>query len=162
MNNTLSILSKNVENFIYKKELIDNILKDMILSASGWRKIFTHNNDENSNNEDIGCTNSIISIVVATSFVQFMKEKSQSNNPCIVIGRDSRPTGEAIEQVINSVFTDLGVITKNLGIVGAPEIISYAQQSKECDGFIYVSASHNPIGHCLKLKILELRLVNLI
>lgn len=117
---------------------------DMILSASGWRKIFASSNKEQDKTEEIGLNNKAITVLASQVFCDYIKNKTDKTNPCIICGCDSRPTGKQItEQVIKTLVSN-NVNTIFLGITAAPEIMAY---SKTADGFIYISASHNPVGH---------------
>ena len=116
----------------------------MILSASGWRKIFTENKDGESTTKEIGNDNKILSYLIGTTFSEYIKSASRKNNPEVVIATDTRPTGAEIARVILNACTCSDIKCIYLGYAAAPEIMAYA---KIFDGFIYISASHNPIGH---------------
>lgn len=117
---------------------------NMILSASGWRKIFTENKDGESTTKEIGNDNKILSYLIGTTFSEYIKSASRKNNPEVVIATDTRPTGAEIARVILNACTCSDIKCIYLGYAAAPEIMAYA---KNFDGFIYISASHNPIGH---------------
>lgn len=121
-----------------------NLIQNMILSASGWRKVFALSEDENDTTEEIGLNNEIISVYCGKVFAIYIKNKLNKKNPTIVLGMDTRPTGKAIAEKIIKSLLEENVIVKHIGIAAAPEIMAYA---KSFDGFIYISASHNPIGH---------------
>ena len=73
-------------------------LSKMILSASGWRKVFAASGKEEDESPDIKYEDSILLCHAALAFSEFLK----ANFPkirTIVIGRDSRPTGAAIKEV---------------------------------------------------------------
>ena len=130
----------------------DNIISNMILSASGWRKIFAEENNpeisrENSTSLSISQKDSILSAGAALVFIQFLKNHLKNENPCIAVGLDSRPTGKAIGDAVIRTLTALDVQTRYLAIVPAPEIMAYVKNSSSIDGFIYISASHNPLGY---------------
>lgn len=116
----------------------------MILSASGWRKIFTENKDGESTTKEIGNDNKILSYLIGTTFSEYIKSATRKNNPEVVIATDTRPTGAEIARVILNACTCSDIKCIYLGYAAAPEIMAYA---KNFDGFIYISASHNPIGH---------------
>ena len=116
----------------------------MILSASGWRKIFTEDKDGESTTKEIGNDNKILSYLIGTTFSEYIKSASRKNNPEVVIATDTRPTGAEIARVILNACTCSDIKCIYLGYAAAPEIMAYA---KNFDGFIYISASHNPIGH---------------
>lgn len=117
---------------------------NMILSASGWRKIFTENKDGESTTKEIGNDNKILSYLIGTTFSEYIKSATRKNNPEVVIATDTRPTGAEIARVILNACTCSDIKCIYLGYAAAPEIMAYA---KNFDGFIYISASHNPIGH---------------
>ncbi len=116
----------------------------MILSASGWRKIFVESGKETDTSADIGNENSILSALIAESFSEYLIAVTGKKAPVIVCGRDTRPTGEKICNMIIKSLLYNGITVEYAGIVAAPEIMAFSRQK---DGFIYVSASHNPIGH---------------
>lgn len=119
--------------------------RDFILSASGWRSVFTATNSGKDNTAEIGPVNKIISALIGLAFVRYLKDKTGKNNPVVTVGIDTRPTGPEIADVILRVLAGEGLQIQYLFIVSAPEIMSYAKSYP--DGFVYISASHNPIGH---------------
>lgn len=116
----------------------------MILSASGWRKVFAVSGDEQDKNPEISQNDYSIAVVSANVFFNYIKEISKQDNPVIALGNDTRPTGPAISDAMIHVLLKKGAIVQYCGVCSAPEIMAY---SKKLDGFIYISASHNPIGH---------------
>ena len=116
----------------------------MILSASGWRKVFAISGEEQDKTTMIGETNIAISVFASLVFSEYVKEKTGKKEPEIILGMDARPTGNAICEAAVKTFCKCGVKLQLLGITAAPEIMAY---SKAFDGFMYVSASHNPVGH---------------
>lgn len=116
----------------------------MILSASGWRKIFASSSNEQDATTEVKYEDLILVCHAAASFLEFIKNENSAIKK-IVIGTDTRPTGSIIKETVLKVLSlsDLNVI--DIGYTAAPEIMAY---SKVIDAaFIYVSASHNPIGH---------------
>lgn len=125
----------------------------MILSASGWRKVFAISGDEQDKTTMIGETNIAISIFAAQVFADYLNELKRdsylrqndgNDNLTIVVGMDARPTGPAISEAAIKTFIKNGLNVEFIGITAAPEIMAY---SRSKDGFMYISASHNPIGH---------------
>lgn len=116
----------------------------MILSASGWRKVFAESGNQFDSGENIGETNTFLCALIAESFINYVQNKTRKTKPVIVLGRDSRPTGNQIAAAMIKTMLYHKVKIHYLGITAAPEIMAY---SKAADGFIYISASHNPIGH---------------
>ena len=117
---------------------------NMILSASGWRKVFALSGQEQDKTTMIGEDNIAISIFSAAVFADYIKEQCKKASPLVIVGMDARPTGPAISEAAIKTFIAKGVDVRYLGITAAPEIMAY---SKQADGFMYISASHNPIGH---------------
>lgn len=116
----------------------------MILSASGWRKVFSISNDEQDKNPQISENDKKISIAAASVFFDYLSNITNQPNPVIALGYDTRPTGPAIADAMLKTLIYKGAIIQFSAITSAPEIMAYA---KKLDGFIYISASHNPIGH---------------
>lgn len=117
---------------------------NMILSASGWRKVFAESGNQEDRTSEIGKTNSALCALIAESFAQYLPGKTGKKTPCIAVGRDTRPTGTQIAHIIIRTLIHCGIDVQYLSISSAPEIMAYA---RGLDGFLYISASHNPVGH---------------
>jgi phosphoglucomutase len=81
------------------------------------------------------------------------------------VGRDTRPTGKAIAKAIIPALLEEGWTVRLVNESAAPEIMAYARslgnevpgdgrpmdeypgETEPAVGFIYISASHNPVGH---------------
>ena len=116
----------------------------MILSASGWRKVFAVSGEETDTTTEIGIENTCISVLSALVFSDYVKKRTGKRTPTIVLGIDTRPTGPEIAHAMIRLLLKEKVVVRYVGVTAAPEIMAY---SKLFDGFIYISASHNPIGH---------------
>lgn len=116
----------------------------MILSASGWRKVFAESGDGEDKSPEIGQTNTALSALIAETFAEYILKKVHGKKPVIAVATDTRPTGPQIADAILRVLLNKGVTFHYVGVAAAPEIMAYA---KSLDGFIYISASHNPVGH---------------
>lgn len=116
----------------------------MILSASGWRKVFAISGQEQDRTTLIGEENIAISIFSAIVFADYVKKQTGKENPVVILGMDARPTGPAIAEACIKAFAAKNINVKFTGITAAPEIMAY---SRMADGFMYISASHNPVGH---------------
>ena len=114
----------------------------MITSASGWRKVFAVSGDESDTTTDIGHDNTIIAALAADTFADYITKKSAI--PSVILGIDTRPTGPQIADTVMRVLMARKIAVSYAGIIPAPEIMAYAHTA---DAFIYISASHNPIGH---------------
>jgi phosphomannomutase len=74
---------------------------------------------------------------------QWLKTK-RPGAPTVVVGRDSRPSGEMIEAAVVSGLVATGCKVVKLGIVTTPSVGVMAEEVK-ADGGIVITASHNPI-----------------
>jgi len=127
----------------YKEVL--NSSRSLILSASGWRKVFAIDNSEESMTAEISPADKVLAGIAALTFAGYLKKGNKT--PRVLLGMDSRPTGPVICDVMSRVFLSEGLEIKNLFITAAPEIMAYSSTTPDTDGFAYISASHNPIGH---------------
>ncbi|MDR1104790.1 MAG: phosphatidylglycerol lysyltransferase [Treponema sp.] len=135
------------------KERLERTLKDMILSASGWRGVFAEDGGEESRAEGISLYHRIIAAAAGEAFAAFLRENWEgvpASGPLVILGNDTRPTGKAAAGAVCAALAESGCAVRYAGITAAPEIMAYARSFAFAGfpaGFIYVSASHNPIGH---------------
>ncbi|MDD2232528.1 MAG: phosphoglucomutase [Sphaerochaetaceae bacterium] len=115
-------------------------MEPMIISASGWRKVFSTGGPESAD-PCISEADALLSGCAALAVSRIVKPSS-----CVLVGTDTRPTGKALARAAVNVFNELGIRTRFLGISAAPEIMAESR-NPEFDCFFYISASHNPIGH---------------
>ena len=81
---------------------VQEALKPMILSASGWRKVFALGGDEESTTPEISPADKILSAAMGKVFADFVKEQTGKTNPEVVLAQDSRHTGTAIADTMGS------------------------------------------------------------
>lgn len=81
------------------------------------------------------------------------REPEQAFNPKIVIGRDTRPTGDAIGKLVSSAMALCGCKVIDLGIATTPTV-EIATAAEQADGGIIITASHNP-AEWNALKLLD-------
>ena len=146
------------------REELQKSLSCMILSASGWRKVFADSGDEEDSTRSISYADAAITSFVALALARHLgaplaqKDAIQSehplapspneNGPTILVGLDARPTGRVIGDIVCRTLLSLGCKVRYLFICAAPEIMADCNlHPEEADAFLYVSASHNPIGH---------------
>ncbi len=122
-------------------------LQDFILSASGWRKIFAADGDGESREAATTPGDRELCAAAAETFAEFLRKRSGKPSPVAAVGLDTRFTGPGIADVMIRVFLLRGIRVRYLFIVPAPEIMAWVKSSRDIDGFAYVSASHNPVGH---------------
>ncbi len=116
----------------------------MILSASGWRKVFAASGDEQDKSPEITESDRSIAVIAADVFFDYISRLTKQEAPVIALGIDARPTGPALADAMIHALVKKGAIIQYSAVTSAPEIMAYA---KKLDGFIYISASHNPVGH---------------
>jgi phosphomannomutase len=75
---------------------------------------------------------------VGTAFAEFCEKGT------IVIGRDTRPTGAAIEMGLESALVLSGSDVVSLGVVPTPTVQVMVEHLKAAGGIV-ISASHNPV-----------------
>ncbi|HPM01248.1 MAG TPA: phosphoglucosamine mutase [Candidatus Cloacimonadota bacterium] len=82
---------------------------------------------------------------IAAHFAAFLKKKNKSEKPFMVVGRDSRTTGEALYHAVVSGIISVGVDVKYLGIATTPTVLLCVEESNnKAIGGICITASHNP------------------
>ena len=112
----------------------------MVLSVSGFRKIFAESGDMQDGTDRISEEDKLICVAMAKAFADVVKPLK------VLLARDARPTGNAICTIIGQVLEAEGISVGYAGICCAPEIMAQSSITS-CDAFVYVSASHNPIGY---------------
>ncbi|MDW8436416.1 MAG: phosphoglucosamine mutase [Chloroherpetonaceae bacterium] len=104
---------------------------------------------------------SLTPLVLATyaqAFATWLFERRASNAvqlrgnvPTVVIGRDTRPTGNVIADYVQATLVQAGCNVVNLGVATTPTV-EVAVIAEQADGGIIISASHNPLEwNALKL-----------
>lgn len=87
--------------------------------------------------------NPIIAIKYAAHFALIQKRYYPEEKPHIIVGRDSRTTGQAMLHSIISAIISVGCDVTDLGIVSTPTLLLKVQESDAIGG-IAITASHNP------------------
>ena len=106
-------------------------MKELMKSVSGIRGIFGIGiNPENT-------------MRFAANFGIFQKRKHPEKRIKIVVGRDSRTTGEALSFSVISGLLSVGIDVVWLGIVATPTLLLCVKDT-EAQGGICITASHNP------------------
>ncbi len=114
----------------------------MIISSSGWRKVFAFSGDEEDQATEVKPCDLLLTALAAVAFVRHLGKE----RPSVLVGLDARPTGRLLGEVVVRILLSLGCSVRYLFITSAPQIMA-ASTHDGCDGFFYISASHNPIGH---------------
>ncbi|NTU52480.1 MAG: phosphoglucosamine mutase [Chlorobiaceae bacterium] len=84
------------------------------------------------------------------AFATWVKRRKQalnpdaSSKPKIVIGRDTRPTGQTISGLVSSTLALCGCNVVDIGMTTTPTV-EIATAGEDADGGLIVTASHNPV-----------------
>jgi len=142
-------------------EEINAAVEKMIFSASGWRGVFAatclsdERGSEESTADKIDEAHRFISAAAAVVFAEYLHVlcANPPESTVVLLGTDTRPTGNAIADAMIPVLLACGCDVRYAGFTAAPEIMAWARSIGEHDrlqvavGFIYISASHNPVGY---------------
>lgn len=113
----------------------------LIKSISGIRGTIGGNVDE--------ALTPIDAVKFAAAFGTWVKQKSGKSK--IIIGRDARPSGEMISNLVTSTLVGLGIDVVDLGLSTTPTV-EMAVPAESAGGGIILTASHNPVQwNALKL-----------
>ena len=143
-NNRTDEIEKIFSSALPSFDDVQQALGTTILSASGWRRVFAESKDQQDKTPNIGAVNAVLAALMAKAFSEFIKTKTGKASPVVALATDTRPTGASIADAMLRVLIKNGINVQYLGISAAPEIMAY---SHHVDGFVYISASHNPVGH---------------
>ena len=140
----LSTMSLFPSDYIRDEAEMGDALRDLIRSASGWRMIFA--DEANDSGPEISDTKREIAAAAGSVFAAFLRTRTGGKTPSVALATDTRPTGPQIAAAIARALIAEGVELRYLGVSAAPEIMAHVRR-RGLDGFVYVTASHNPIGH---------------
>ncbi|CAM2983002.1 phosphoglucosamine mutase [Salinicoccus roseus] len=69
----------------------------------------------------------------------------KSENKTVLVGRDTRISGEMLESALVAGLLSIGAEVMRLGIISTPGV-AYLTKEMEADAGVMISASHNPVG----------------
>jgi len=140
-------------------EEVEKAASGLILSASGWRKVFASpalgeprapwaagalpqtasgklGADEDSLSARVSAADIVVAGAAALVFYEELAARSGRKDPGLLIGIDARPTGPALADAACRVLLGLGARPRYLFIVAAPEIMAYSASisGKTVDG----------------------------
>ena len=69
---------------------------------------------------------------------------NQDQKPVMLIGKDTRISGDMLESALTAGLTSAGIDVVELGIIPTPGV-AYLTQTMDVKGSIMISASHNPV-----------------
>jgi phosphoglucosamine mutase len=73
----------------------------------------------------------------------FLTKDSEQERPVVIIGKDTRLSGDMLEAALMAGLTSVGIDVYRLGIIPTPGVC-FLSRTKEVAGGIMISASHNP------------------
>ena len=128
-------------------------LDTMILSASGWRKVFAPNG-ENGFDPRPGPADQLLAAAMGMVWGRrlgcmsgFAPSDGSLRAPRVLTACDTRPTGPILAEMVMRGLEDSGCRPLYVGVAAAPEVMARSARDRGIAGFAYVSASHNPVGH---------------
>ncbi|HEX6134921.1 MAG TPA: phosphoglucosamine mutase [Longimicrobiales bacterium] len=87
----------------------------------------------------------------ASAFGAYVRERSGTARPRVVLGRDTRTSGPMFSRVVAGALQSVGCDVVEIGVAPTPTAL-YTIRSLGLDGGIVVTASHNPVEwNALKL-----------
>ena len=72
------------------------------------------------------------------------RNKKSKKKPVIIIGKDTRVSGDMLEAALVAGITSVGVDVLKLGVIPTPGV-AYLSSILDADGAVMISASHNPV-----------------
>ncbi|TDI69307.1 MAG: phosphoglucosamine mutase, partial [Bacteroidetes bacterium] len=81
-------------------------------------------------------------IKYTAAFAQWLQVKSDASK--VVVGRDARPTGKLVSQLVCSTLQGMGIDVVDLGLTTTPTV-ELAVTDEKAAGGIIITASHNPV-----------------
>lgn len=106
----------------------------LIKSISGIRGTIGGKQGENLTPADV--------VKFTTAYASFIKAGKPKTNT-IVVGRDARPSGKIVENIVVSVLSSMGFDVINIGLATTPTTELAVIREKAAGGII-ITASHNP------------------
>ncbi len=73
----------------------------------------------------------------------FLSKNSGQERPAVIIGKDTRLSGDMLEAALMAGLTSVGIDVYRLGIIPTPGVC-YLSRTEDVVGGIMISASHNP------------------
>jgi len=118
----------------------------MILSASGWRKIFAPDGEHSSNPEP-AADDRFLAVGMGLVWGEWLKDRPGRSSTVVLTATDTRPTGAVLADMLIRGLKAAGCDVIYIGTAAAPEAMARSGTDENIDAFAYISASHNPLGH---------------
>jgi len=113
-------------------------LDSMILSASGWRKVFAPNP---------AAADRLLAVGMGLVWGEWLKRHLGRTGAVVLAATDTRPTGPVLANMLIKGLESAGCKVMYIGVAAAPEAMARSGTDNGIDAFAYISASHNPLGH---------------
>ena len=84
-----------------------------------------------------------LAMKIGAAAATVLLEEAKSAKPTVLIGRDTRASGDMLEAALTSGLCSVGCNVLSVGIVPTPAV-AYLVGKYECEAGIMISASHNP------------------
>jgi len=86
-----------------------------------------------------------------TAYGLWIKKENSKSDISVIVGRDARPSGKMVNQLVAATLVGLGINVTDLGLATTPTV-EMAVINEKADGGIILTASHNPVEwNALKL-----------
>lgn len=133
-----------MQNSTVRKQEISTVamrraaLSAMVLSVSGWRAVFADHDEATTT--ALSLAHRDLLALATRMYLEIVPPGP------VLVATDTRPTGRAIARVVLPTCSWMERTPRYLGVATAPEVYAHAERTA-CAGFVYVSASHNPVGY---------------
>ena len=84
-----------------------------------------------------------LALQIGRAAAMVLIKESNSAKPTVLIGRDTRASGDMLEAALTAGFTSVGCNVLSVGVVPTPAV-AYLTVEYGCEAGVMISASHNP------------------
>ncbi len=84
-----------------------------------------------------------LALQIGRAAAMVLLEESSSNKPTVLIGKDTRASGDMLEAALTAGLTSVGCNVLSVGVVPTPAV-AYLVGKYGCEAGVMISASHNP------------------
>lgn len=84
-----------------------------------------------------------LAMKIGMAAAEILLKTSEDKRPTVMIGRDTRASGDMLEAALTAGFCSVGVNVLSVGVVPTPAI-AYLVGKYGCEAGVMISASHNP------------------
>ncbi|MCG8451548.1 MAG: hypothetical protein MI717_00015 [Spirochaetales bacterium] len=126
---------------------LQEALSSMILSASGWRKVFAPSGDHGEETLP-SPQDRLLALAMGQVWGNLLHSHKNLSSPItVLVATDTRPTGPELAHMLIRGLLATGCQVHMAGVASAPEAMAHSAMDANIDAFAYISASHNPLGH---------------